>query len=106
MRIFYLPMGSFQWAVNHKENLRDSNDPESYWKEEKDEAGIEEYGFETFKEVTSYLEQNIGDKDAAKILSVASMKAKERQHTSDDEGPRTGHKNFISGEIPDSVYVF
>lgn len=97
-----------QWAANHKEDLRNSEELESYWKEKGNNSGIEEYGFETFNEVFYYLEQNIRDKDAAKILSIASMKAKERPYKSDDGETRIGHKNLQSesGEISDFVYVF
>ena len=94
-----------RWAEEKQQSLRDTEEVQTYWKEKRMEIGIEEYGFETYKEIQQFLEQYIEDKDVVRIIGVEAIKNKERTEKEREKIGLDDNANY-GGDLPDFVYIF
>ena len=86
---------------------RDSGQGESFWHLRNDRGdGIEEYGFETFREIEAFLTDKTGDEDIARILAAAAIREKAVHYKKDHKIEKYEERSVDAGEIPDYVYVF
>ena len=97
----------FQWAKK-QDNFLVEEDKVSYWEKRKfDGSGIEEYGFESLKEIQCFLEQFLTDKETVLVIGTAAMKGKIQHYKNENYEKREmtdGQETSL--EISDFVYMF
>lgn len=95
----------FQWAKK-QENIPEEEDKISYWEKRKfDGSGIEEYGFETLKDLGNFLDRFLTEKEPALVIGTAAMKGK-IQHYQNYEKKDAADFQETDLEISDFVYMF
>lgn len=96
-----------QYLSEQSECTQNEMDRETYWEErDREEVGIEEYGFETFQEVQQFLLDYTEDSQIALIAGAAAIRGKALYHRENKAEECVNYKRITDGDIPDFVYIF